>query len=241
MRRKKSNTEGWIQDRGNQKQVLATASRQFTISAILEELGIELTGNFDQLLEFCQLVKGRFAALDELAEAISDAGDILKWKPEDFLSAKAENRPVELDEIIDWRRLNRVEIAAAVAAAGCMTGIETAKAVLGANLAEVVRAAVRNATEGEGGTAQADRRLLVEVAGMLPKGPSTVVNVNQQNNTLQMGLPAWDETRKVVDAVYFGKQEKEPKGLPEAKLEEAIVIDGEVIEESVYVGNSLSQ
>lgn len=225
----------WVAKRDSEGKVLAKAAKKWTLDEILEELEVELDKDFDHLLAFLSFVRGRFTALDQLREGILESQDLTNWEPGDFLEARRLDRLPTLDEIIDWKKLNRVEVAGGLAAAAWMHGVDTGRAILGSKMPEIIIAAVNSAIDPDGGgVAHQDRKLLMEAGGLLPKGPNTVVNVNQQNNTQVVGLPQWGGVDEIVKKVYFKKDEKaeprvEPKGLPEARLDN--VVEGELVEE----------
>lgn len=220
----------WLNQRDVESKVLAKAAQSFSLESILGELGLSFELNGARLVEFLVYVQGKFAALDALREALSEMSDFANWKTGDFLAARSEDRLPTLDEVIDWKKLNRIEVAGGLAAAAWTCGVDNGRAILGAAMPEVIRAAVRVATEGEGMTAHLSQKLLFEAGGMLPKGPNTIVNVNQQNNVVT-GLPQWSEVDKVVEKAYFPKEMQ--KGLPPANMQN--VIDAEV--EEVEIGD----
>lgn len=211
----------WLEQRREDSAMISALAKTWTISGILEELGIVLVGSMLQLREFLRLVEGQHRALDQLLEALDQAADQSKWQVDDFLQARLEDRLPLLDEIIDWKGLSRAEIAGGLAAASLTLGAHSAKILLAQALPEVIRAAAISATQGEGSVAQADRRLLMDAGGLTPKsGPATIVSVS---NTTQVavGLPQWDDSAKVVEGVFFGKG-RERLGLGPAQVESVV-------------------
>lgn len=219
-------TTVWGEQRQREERFLKEISRSWTLEGILQDLGIGIELRFAKLLEMLRYVRGKFTSLDALREAILEADDITKWKTGDFLAARAEDRLPTLDEIIDWKDLSRIEIAGSLAAASFIMGIDTARGILGGRLPEIVTSATELAINGEGMVQHLSQKMLMEAGGMMPKGPNTVVNVNQTNNTLQVGLPKWDETDKLVSKAYFDKVE--PRGLPPAQMEN--IVEAEFVE-----------
>lgn len=224
---RKKKISDWVAKGDKEAAVMEKLAKSWTLTGLLEELQVEVSLEFDQLLAFLGAVKGQHRALDDLAAAIVDSKDISKWLPMDFLLARNEDRSPTLDEILDWKGISRVEVAAGIAAAAFTRGIDKARVILGQEMPEIVRAAVSSATDPEGGgISQADRKLLFEAAGFTKSGPQTVVNVNNQQN-LAVGLPKWDEADKVVRDAYFEKG-VERRGLPPAQMENAV--EGEIVE-----------
>jgi len=211
--------------RARDAQFIERVTKDWTIGSILEQLGVTLEMRFARLLELCHHVKGKFAVLDDLSAAILDSEKFEDWKDSDFLAARAENRLPTLEEIIDWRGLSRVEIAGSLAAAGFVHGMDHARAILASRLPEIMSKAIELATEGDGGVAHLSQKLLFEASGLTSKGPSTVISVNQQNNTnVAVGLPKWDEEDKVVGRVYFDKvAQRALLPVQEANIVDAII------------------
>ena len=216
----------WLGQRAVEKGVLERAAKSFKLEAILSELGLSIEAGQARLMEFLNFVQGRYAALDQLREALLLVEDFSKWESGDFIAARSEDRLPTLDEVIDWKKLNRVEIAGGLAAAAWVCGVDQGRAILGSAMPEVVRSAVGLATDPDTNAMvqHLTHKLLFEAGGLLPKGPGTVINVNQQNNVVN-GLPQWNEVDKVVEKAYFGKQVVEAqKSLPPANLENVIDI-----------------
>jgi hypothetical protein len=193
--------EDWAKREASQR----AEAKYLTLEGLLGEMGIGIEKDFLLLMEFLRTVKGRFAALDDLREAIETTSKPGNWASGDFLLARNEFRSPDLDEIIDWKQLNKVEIASCLAAAGMTLGIDRARQILGANFHSVMQAAIDSATDPEGGgIAQADRKLLFDATGIMPRGPNTLVQVNN-NTQVVVGLPKWEEADRVVGETYFQK------------------------------------
>ncbi len=226
-KRDKAEQADWLAERKEASDTLAKLAKVWTIEGILEELGITLKGDLDQLEEFLGLIKGQHRALDQLLEGIVDSQELDNWAPGDFLLAIAEERNPTLEEIIDWKGLNRVEIAGGLAAASLTVGVTKAKVILAQALPAVIKAAVDSATLGEGAVAQADRKLLLEAGGLMPKGPQTMVQIN--NNNTVMGLPKFQEADKAIENIFFGKGQVRGTDLEMKLLEDGSrVVDAEV-------------
>ena len=233
--RRRNQVAEWREGREKEGAFLEKISKAWTLESLLEDLGVSVARDYEQLRELLRLVKGKFAALDTLAEGLEYASDISKWKSGEFVVALAENRGPTLEEVVDYKQLSRLEVAAGLAAAGLIHGIDRARSILAATLPDVFRAAAENAVMGEGAVAQADRRLLFEASGVMPKGPNTIVSINNNNQVVQVGLPQWKESDKVVESVYFepSPHSEQRLGLPSASGKD--VIDVEVVEEKAVV------
>lgn len=232
-RQKKEKLDAWTGAREREGAFLQRVAKDWTLESLLADLGISVSMDWEQLQALLQLVKGKFTALDALREGITHVEDFGSWQSGEYVQALSENRMPTLDEIVDHCELSRLEVAAGLAAAGMLHGIDRARSILGATLPDVFLAAAENAVNGKGAVAQADRRLLFEASGVMPKGPNTIVSINNNNNVVQVGLPQWQEVDKVVATAYFDKK-AEQRGLPAARtqdtVEQATVVEGEFVE-----------
>lgn len=228
-RAEKKKVEEFLSTREVEGKILEKAARSWSLSSILEELGLGIDPSSEYLRGFLSLVKGKHAALDALEEALAVVDDLSQWKSDQYLAARTEDRLPTLDEVLEGNNISKIEVAGALAASAWAMGVEQGRAILAANLPEVIRSAVGLATSGESMVNHLSQKLLFEASGLLAKGPSTVVNVNTQNNVVN-GLPQWSEVDKVVGKAYFGKDEV--KGLPPAQVEN--VVEGELVREEAY-------
>lgn len=164
-----------------------------------------------QELELTKLRKDLFSSLTHTLNRISEDKNIIFLYLEHFLNARPQTKenlslaylyyifsqltPEEREQVTYEELLRRVYdeslerhavdptyLIAAVSGGAALCNTQVAHAIAALETPEVVKAVIREATKSEGSSYQ-DRKLLLEITGVVSKDPSVVVNNNLTNQT----------------------------------------------------------
>lgn len=182
-----------------------------------DSMNIRGKSGLDALILLCRMGAHRYESLKRFCIAWEDL-----HQPNLFaeIYPELEFKEPTLEQCCDLAKLESEEFIGDISRMIYHYGLEAAKWQIHLGLGDVIRESHKVATT-EGVKGFNDRRLLMEAGRLMPEGPDTVVNVNNQVTTNQIvGLPKWEDTDKIlVEALR-----------PQKALAAASVVDLEPIE-----------